>query len=349
MKKILSLVLAAAMLSTTAFAAGAGIGSGASQDIDTTTPGSTIWVKGNSFMSAGKLALPTDWHFSSEYLTISSKSFAKGANLVKEVKINDNDMRLDIVLNDNYDLKMPNGDNLVIKKLAVKGRDTFDATKDNDEKTTVSIKKGTEYVYEGSKNLKVGFSGTKINLDGSPLADGTNLPVAYKMGDLVEFDVGADKTIVYETVSLDGAADIYLEGRVYDGDKVYVDVNYDANKEVLKAADENADIRFYNITTNGFPTANTIQLSVDEDQFVYKLVDGKLVASGLKWSADDYAWTGKIRSSVSYVVSDIELKSVAAAEPGTDNPDTGANDVVGIAAALALVSLVAAGAVSMKK
>lgn len=339
MKKILSLVLAAAMLSTTAFAAGPGIGSGASEGIDTAAPGKTLWVSGADFASsvAGS-QLPTDWHFSSEYLTISSKSFSKGANLVKEVKINDNEMRLDIVLNDNYDLKLPNGDNLVIKKLAVKGKDNFDKNGDKVLTDAGDIKKGTEYVYGGRKNLRVGFTGNKVFLDNSP---------AYAMGDMVEFKAATG--VNYETVSLDGAADIYIEGRVYDGDKVYVNVDYDANKEVLKAADENADIRFYNITTNGFPTANTIQLSVDEDQFVYKLVDGKLVASGLKWSADDYAWTGKIRSSVSYVVSDIELKSVAAAEPGTDNPDTGANDVVGIAAALALVSLVAAGAVSMKK
>ncbi|MEG0754532.1 MAG: hypothetical protein RR461_11905, partial [Angelakisella sp.] len=116
-------------------------------------------------------------------------------------------------------------------------------------------------------------------------------------------------------------------------------------------APDDADIRFYNITTNGFPTANTIQLAAEEDEFVYKIVDGKITASGLKWSADDYAWVGKIRSSVSYVVSDVELKAAPATsgDATTGNPDTGANDVVGVAAALAVVSLVAAGAVSLKK
>ena len=37
------------------------------------------------------------------------------------------------------------------------------------------------------------------------------------------------------------------------------------------------------------------------------------------------------------------------ATDGVDNPDTGANDVVGVATALAVVSLVAAGAVAVKK
>ena len=39
----------------------------------------------------------------------------------------------------------------------------------------------------------------------------------------------------------------------------------------------------------------------------------------------------------------------AADDTTTHNPDTGANDVVGVAVALAAVSLVAAGAVSLKK
>ena len=36
-------------------------------------------------------------------------------------------------------------------------------------------------------------------------------------------------------------------------------------------------------------------------------------------------------------------------EPDVENPDTGANDVVGIAAALGVVALVSAAAVSLKK
>ena len=56
--------------------------------------------------------------------------------------------------------------------------------------------------------------------------------------------------------------------------------------------------------------------------------------------------TWSTKSPKSYVISDVEL--VAAAED-SKNPDTGANDVVGVAAALAVVSLVAGAAVSLKK
>jgi len=43
------------------------------------------------------------------------------------------------------------------------------------------------------------------------------------------------------------------------------------------------------------------------------------------------------------------VEIVLADEEATKNPDTGANDVVGIAAALAVTSLVAAAAISIKK
>ena len=59
---------------------------------------------------------------------------------------------------------------------------------------------------------------------------------------------------------------------------------------------------------------------------------------------DAYVFTADAAGTI--VVTDVEI--VLAAEE-TKNPDTGANDVVGVAAALAVVSLVAAGAVSLKK
>ena len=118
---------------------------------------------------------------------------------------------------------------------------------------------------------------------------------------------------------------------------------------------------FVNIYTNGFPTAMDLELYANEDEYVYGIKDGKVVDAGLDWDEDVYAYVGKIRSSASYIISDIELDVSAVddttddttddgtATDGVDNPDTGANDVVGVATALAVVSLVAAGAVAVKK
>lgn len=346
MKKILSLVLAAAMLSTTAFAA-TNIGGVGASDINAVDPGETLRIDAKYFKDnatgANNTLADIDWRLSTEYFTVSSKKFDKGANLVKEVKINDTENTVDIVLNENLDLLAPKGANLVIKELGIKAKKKYDVGNDN-KYLDGEIKQNVTYKYFGENELYVGYDSTKANLE-VPLDSSPE----YKDGTIVKFVKGADTSIVYETASL-STGDVYMEGRVYDGDKVYVGVDYDVNKDILKM-DDTAAMRFINIKLSGLPTANTLKLTAEEDEFVYKIVDGKLTPSGLKWSDDDYAWVGKIRSTTSFVISDVELKSAPAAEggTGTGNPDTGANDVVGIAAALAVVSLVAAGAVSLKK
>ena len=76
--------------------------------------------------------------------------------------------------------------------------------------------------------------------------------------------------------------------------------------------------------------------------------DGKLVNVNAKWDDDEGCFILKTRTLGGYVFSDKKL-NVAAADASTNNPDTGANDVVGIATALAAVALVSAAAVSLKK
>jgi len=87
----------------------------------------------------------------------------------------------------------------------------------------------------------------------------------------------------------------------------------------------------------------------EEDPHFFYAWDGeKFVDLEAKYDddedVDDYVFTAAAKGII--IVTDKEI--VAAAEE-TKNPDTGANDVVGVAAALAVVSLVAAGAVSLKK
>lgn len=342
MKKILSLVLAAAMLTTVAFAGDVSIGSGASKLV---TPGNELAVTETYFKLDGKTAFATTlgYHFSSEYFNVTTKKFSKGSNFVKEVKFSEDANELLIVLNgEQYDLARPDdatkSPNLVIEKLEIKAKKDWEQTVAG--KTVKVIDKGETYAYTGAKELFVGYTLVEKELDTDTGLENDKM-VKFK-------DTKGDTP--YETFDFD-ELDISLEGRAYKGDKIYVKVDGKANTDVLKM-DDNADMRFYNVKTNGFPSTTTIVLAAEEDEFVYKIVDGKLSPSGLKWSDDDYGWTGKIRGAVSYVVSDVEMKNVASAAEGgtgTGNPDTGANDVVGIAAALAVVSLVAAGAVSMKK
>ncbi len=109
-------------------------------------------------------------------------------------------------------------------------------------------------------------------------------------------------------------------------------------------------VEYYIFETKAFK--NDVDFRYDaweEDPHFFYAWDGeKLTAIDAKYDADedvdDYVFTAAVEGAI--IVTDEEI--VLAAEE-TKNPDTGANDVVGVAAALAVVSLVAAGAVSLKK
>ena len=157
----------------------------------------------------------------------------------------------------------------------------------------------------------------------------------------------------YGTLYYDYDDGLSLEVRVYDGDEYYLGCDTSANVDVLKAnADSDADMYFYNF--KGEPTFNsTARLyfyDVDEDGYIYEVKNGKLTEVG-SYSDDDGCWVVKARTLGQYVVSTEKLANAKGetTEPEVTNPDTGANDVVGIAAALGVVALISGAAVSLKK
>ncbi len=127
-----------------------------------------------------------------------------------------------------------------------------------------------------------------------------------------------------------------------------------------KFSNLDADIECYNF--GGSPTFKnaamfTLQADYANQYHLYEYNGGKLTAVDYDWNSTEGVYEWKTKSPVSYVISDVELVAAAAGSANggegssstTENPDTGANDVVGLASALAVVSLVAAGAVSLKK
>lgn len=334
MKKILSIVLAVAMMSTVAMAGEGNIGIGTT----TVNPDSTITAGSGDFVKKDTTTagIIKDGDMSDSNFTITKK-FSKGSNLVKSVAINNDDDVVEIKTIQDYTLTRPTSPNVMIEKLELKAKKNisyFNGTKYEDY-----IKRGEIFTLNGSYGIRVGYV-----LDETQTVNGS-----YAENGMVKFQKdGSD--ISYGEASYDNG-DISITGRVYAGDKIFT--KFDAKigedqKAALKLYPE-ADLRFVNFTTNGLSANNEVIVVADEDEFLYEIVDGKVVASRLKYDDDLGGFAGKIRSSVKYVISDVKLdvSSAVAADPA--NPETGANDVVGVAAALAVVSLVAAGAVSLKK
>ena len=157
-----------------------------------------------------------------------------------------------------------------------------------------------------------------------------------------------------ELTAEDGDTTVSFRG--YEDDKFYLGSSTDADKKVLLA---NADVEDATINFLSFDAAPTLNstatirfygapLNDDDQSFIYANKDGKLTKTAAKYDEDEGCYILKTRTLGSYVMSDKPLVSTAAAET-PDNPDTGANDVVGIATALAAVALVSAAAVSLKK
>ena len=141
--------------------------------------------------------------------------------------------------------------------------------------------------------------------------------------------------------------------------------------DALIEANPEANMDFF--TLKAAPRFNKIgemTLYADGDVFKYLYevdADGQLTEVNATYDEDEEGFVFKTRQLGSYVMSDIELVGAAIDEEvpgesdttvpgesettddGRENPATGANDMVNVAAAMAVVSLAAAGAVAFKK
>ncbi len=315
MKKILAMILAVVMLSVTAFAA----------DFN---PGKKIRFNGNEDRWEGELK-----PINTDNYSVSSVKWEQGRDLVSSVTIDNDDEVLVVALKPDYK-----------------------TTKEKTLEGTIKLReKGKTRYATLSINATVGFDVVDLTVD----VNGDVEVPTIDSGALYRID---DAGKGYGTLSF-SAGDTDVSVRVYDDEVYYLYSNNDAIKSVLTAnPDSDAVIDF--LTFEGTPTFNSTATvnfyGVEEDQIIYEMRNGRLNRSAAKWSEDDGAWVLKTRTLGSYVISDQALKSPtgttggsssggSSSTGGVDNPVTGANDVTGVATALALASLVSAAAVSLKK
>lgn len=137
----------------------------------------------------------------------------------------------------------------------------------------------------------------------------------------------------------------------------------------------NATLDFHTFEGNNKTFKRTGKLYIPADEiegkdgkmvapYLYEIVDGKITTVDAKYDSHDQEFEISTNKLGNYVVSDTKLKTATSDDKddhdddnttngggtsGTGNPDTGANDVVGVAVALAVVSVAAIGAASFKK
>ena len=247
-------------------------------------------------------------------------------------------------------------------KLVVTLKEDYTSTKDKNLEGTVKLReKGASKYFTIAISGTVGYQQDEIVIDADGYI-GTFVP----LNDVL-YTVTTNGSIPYGT--LEFSADwAEISVRVYEKEKYYLGYNLEPNREVLLAnADTEAEMSFLNFEgTPSFNSTATVNFyDTDENSIIYELKNGRLVKSSARWDTESGSWLLKTKTLGSYVISDKELKSptgttssgsssTGSSNSNTNNgnisnPSTGASDVVGVAAALAVVSLASVAALSLKK
>ncbi len=196
--------------------------------------------------------------------------------------------------------------------------------------------------------------------------------------EFVDFDFMNDVDYMTKWVTEEGKAgkgtaafsfnkEAYYVVKMNPEEEVIFNFSSKYDKDLDKAYGYDADLEFYNFkgTKDNFNRVGDVIIPADDDTFVYEVVNGKAVEVEAEY-VEDYevikgtkvdGWVIETNELGYYIVSDIELEIEAEAEDNTNsststdktNPETGANDFVGAAVALAVVSVAAAGALAFKK
>ena len=302
--------------------------------------------------------------------TITGIKYNDGKKLVDSIAINNSNEKVEIKLKQQYGKTSSSNLDLVFTLKGKKVGKTF-----KPENIVVRIQGTVGYKLD-TATLKINTSGDVRAAANAEIANGTfkdssNLSEIFANSERVLWEV--DKVAGGENYGdLDYTTadpDVDITARVYDGDKLYLYSNVDPITDVLRAfADEDAEISFLNHPNTTFNSTATARIYKEEGEtYFYEWVDGKLVSMNGKgidagsaginkkvnWDEDEGCYILKTRTMPeTLVMSDkpLPVDAIEAPEDTTPaNPDTGANDVVGIATALAAVALVSAAAVSLKK
>ena len=299
--------------------------------------------------------------------TITGIKYNDGKKLVAGIEINNAKERVDIKLLPNYG--KTTSSNLDVE-FTLKGKKVGKTFKP--ENIVIRIRGTVGYKLDAA-SLKINTSGdvravAPVDVGGKELMDSGKLSDIFAASEKVLWEVdkvdGGENYGDLDYTTADPDVDVTV--RVYDGDKLYLYSNVDPVTDVLKKfADEDAEISFLNHPWTEFNSTATVRIYKEEGEtYFYEWVDGVLIDMNGKqnagaasinkkvnWDDDEGCYILKTRTlPETLVMSDKPLPVGTVETPTTpENPDTGANDVVGIATALAAVALVSAAAVSLKK
>ncbi len=264
---------------------------------DTSNPSSGLCIR-DSNNGAYDNRLGTN-DFSDDYFTISRRTYTSGADLVAGVFFGwyfcdqtpdlYTGQYLMLELVDNHFLADINSPNLRINEITIRAKQNSNAP----STVTNSFQRNDTFTFKGGAYPFMVTTNSLTHGD------------SYDTGE--EFVNGK-----LNIVDLNGKAyddyyarenEIYVYGRAYDKEQIYINLKYLPDHELLEYYVNAENIRFYQVGIEGAAATWRLELSADKDDYVYEMHNGILYKSSLVWDDSIYAFTGTIRGTVDYVVS----------------------------------------------
>lgn len=342
MKKVLSLVLAAVMalsLSTVAFAAAdiVMVRGGAAVDMPPVTQNLSMMASNGEGQKLS-VTIDTGASYASDFnITATVK---KGSDVVKAtVKKDDKKVEIQAIPDLTWSVNKTAEYKVEIKVKSKKAADYGQVT--YTVSGVVSLKGDALANDDIGKVVKLNdVGGSSFDIGTAAGDDGYII----KVGDAIE-DV---------TLNFTGIADpsMYMEfGKLYEQGTVNLVYNQKpAGYKDIQKANIDAELTFINfVAAPKFDVAGKLVVEADKGSYIYEIKDGKLAETKFAWDETVGGYSMRTNVLGAYVVSDVELEVAAAGSAQETNPGTGANDMVNVAVAMAVVSLAAAGAVAFKK
>ncbi|WP_312641538.1 hypothetical protein [Hydrogenoanaerobacterium sp.] len=253
--------------------------------------------------------------------------------------------------------------------IAVTTKDNF-ATSDITVTMDINVYGSSTYKFDGNvKDVTVPFNydftyGTKDATNYISVSDATPV-VNFDNVDSDEIEIGFNdaKDDVRFVVNAKGQKELFLR---YSDDETSSAASAIADKYPEAAL----DFHLFEGNNKTFRRTGKLYIPAKEIEvkdgkmaapYLYEIVNGKLTDIKATYDSNAEEFVISTNKLGNYVVSDTKLKSTSdkdessskdetsSGNGSTGNPDTGANDVIGVAVALAIVSLAAIGATSFKK
>lgn len=350
MKKLFSIAMIAALLSTTTQLAYATSTDGALKYAVTdnyiienrtaayVNAGSRILIDREYFLantsdstSGLKIALTSTYdnisgtnEFCDDYFTITKRTYIRGADLVQAVffgvfKGDETPALYDgqyliVELKDNHFLSDLNSPNLQINEFVVK------AKKDSGAPITANtFQRNDTFTFQGSQYPFFVTTSSASFGDDNGSEDYTK-GTQFKNDTLNIVDLGDDP---YDDFYA-SESDLYVYGRAYNGEEIYINLKYLSDYDLLQYNFYSEDVRFYQVGIEGAAATWRLELQVPQEYYVYEMRGDNLYDTTLEWSDEVYAFTGTIRDTINYVVSATPLESKLATEDLTTDtvPDS---------------------------